>query len=156
MVTEAFICRHTSNYGTATMDNTFLLSNDCTIATCFCQECRFRRKYHFTEMSLYQMYICINALSGVREIRSERLFENTLNQIANGKAYHDACLRGSGLKKWKSWAKKQDQFKMQSLLRQMGWHCQKSIRSEVFKYRGINLISALFARVRKSDLVWKV
>ena len=112
MVTEAFLCRHTSNYRIATMDNTSLLSNNWTISTCFCQECRIKRKDHFAEMSLCRMYTCINALSGVREIRSERLFENTLNQIANGKAYHDACLRGSGLKKWKSWAKKQDQFKM--------------------------------------------
>ena len=63
-------------------------------------------------MSLYRMYTCINALSGVREIRSERLFENTLDQIENGKAQHDACLRGSGLKKWKLYAKKQEQFKM--------------------------------------------
>ena len=39
-----------------------------------------------------------------------KLDQNT--QIANGKAYHDACLRGSGLKKWKSWANKQKQFKM--------------------------------------------
>ena len=94
MVNEAFLCRHTSNYRIATMDNTSLLSNNCTIPTCFCQECRIKRKDHFAEMSLYRMYTCINALSGVREIRSERLFENTLNQIANGKAYHDACLRG--------------------------------------------------------------
>ena len=99
MVNEAFLCRHTSNYRIATMDNTSLLSNNCTIPTCFCQECRIKRKDHFAEMSLYRMYTCINALSGVREIRSERLFENTLNQIANGKAYHDACLRRSGLKK---------------------------------------------------------
>ena len=52
MVTEAFKCRHTSKYRTATMDNTFLLSNECTIPTCLCQECRLRRKDHFTEMSL--------------------------------------------------------------------------------------------------------
>ena len=84
------------------VDNNFLLSNDCTIATCFCQECRLRRKDHFAEMSLYRMYSCINNLSGVREIRSERLFENTLDQIANGKAYHDACLQVNGLKKWKN------------------------------------------------------
>ena len=89
MVTEAFLCRHTSNYRIATMDNTSLLSNNCRIPTCFCQECRLRRKDHFAEMSLYRMYTCINALSGVREIRSERLFENTLNQLANGKAYDD-------------------------------------------------------------------
>ena len=63
-------------------------------------------------MLLYRMYTCINALSGVLEIRSESHCENTLNQIANSKAYHDACLRGSGLKKWKSWTKKHEQFKM--------------------------------------------
>ena len=73
----------------------------CTHIQATTVPCRLRRKDQFADMSLYQMYGCINALSGVREIRSEGLFENTLNQIANGKAYHDACLRGSGLKKWK-------------------------------------------------------
>ena len=42
---------------------------------------------------------------------------------------------------------------LESLLRQMGLHCQKSIRSEIFKYRGIDPISASFAAGRKSNLV---
>ena len=56
------------------------------------------------------MYQFITTLSNVRDINLERVFFTTLKQIANGKAYYDVCMRGTRLKKWKSWAKKQDAF----------------------------------------------
>ena len=66
MVNEAFLYKHTSNYCNATNHNTFLLSNDCVIPTCFCQNCRLRRKDQFAEMSLYRMYnvLMLNRVCG--------------------------------------------------------------------------------------------
>ena len=84
----------------------FLLWDDCTIPTCFCQECRLRRKDQFAKIGFASSDVYLY-YSGVWEIGSEHLFENILNQIANDKAYHDPSLLASGLKKWILWAKKQ-------------------------------------------------
>lgn len=69
IVTEAFPCATILQWWI------ILLSNHCTLPTYFCQACRL--KDLFVEMQLYQMYTFINALSSVRKIRSEHLFENT-------------------------------------------------------------------------------
>lgn len=91
--------------------NLLLLEANCASNLCFCQICRQSKRARFAAMSIDEMYGFITTLSNVREINSERVFFTTLKQIAHGKTYYDACMLGTRLTKWKSWAKKQDVFK---------------------------------------------
>ena len=91
--------------------NRFLFRRNCTQSFCFCEQCRQNKVERYAAMPIYDMYKYISVLGNVREIGSERVFTTTLQQIANGKAYYDACMSRTRLKQWKSWAKKQDVFK---------------------------------------------
>ena len=91
--------------------NLFLLEADCASNLCFCWQCRQNKVARFSSMPMDEMFTFITTLGNVREMNLERVFFTTLKQIANGKAYYDACLRGTRFKKWKPWAKKQDAFK---------------------------------------------
>ena len=91
--------------------NLLLLEVDCESNICFCCRCRQNKVARFSTMPTDEIYTFIRTLGNVREMNLERVFFTTLKQIANGKAYHDACLRGTRFKKWKAWAKKQDYFK---------------------------------------------
>ena len=83
--------------------NAFLL-NELHNDTCFCVPCRRNKIRRLTNYTNEQLRNGMTELANGRGRRSEFIFQYTLRQICHGKQYKSACLRGTGMTYFKSWA----------------------------------------------------
>ena len=80
---------------------------------CFCQVCRPLRLQRIendamTRGELHDRFV--NVLPNKIDTDLDKCFADTLELIACGKAYKEACLHGTTYKYFKAWAKRQPQF----------------------------------------------